>query len=69
MISSEGLSLWWTASAAAVAKFIFPMRQSEKRRRLRALRVPERPRTHNVTLSVIAMCIGNPDCSPIGINR
>jgi hypothetical protein len=26
-------------------------------------------RTHNETLSVIAMCVCNPDCSPVGINR
>jgi hypothetical protein len=25
-------------------------------------------RTHNETLSVIAMCISNPDRSPLGIN-
>ena len=26
-------------------------------------------RTHNETLSVAAMCVSNPDCSPVGINR
>jgi len=26
-------------------------------------------RTHDETLSVVAMCIGNPDRSPVGINR
>jgi hypothetical protein len=25
--------------------------------------------THNETLSVAAMCVGNEDCSPVGINR
>ena len=25
--------------------------------------------THDETLSVIAMCVSNPDCSPAGINR
>jgi hypothetical protein len=25
-------------------------------------------RVHNETLSVIAMCVSNPDCSPFGIN-
>jgi hypothetical protein len=25
-------------------------------------------RTHNETLSVIAMRVGNPDCSPVGIH-
>jgi hypothetical protein len=33
----------------------------------------ERPqlfiRMHNETLSVIAVCVCNPDCSPVGINR
>jgi hypothetical protein len=24
-------------------------------------------RTHNVTLSVVAVCVDNPDCSPVGI--
>jgi DNA-binding HxlR family transcriptional regulator len=24
---------------------------------------------HNETLSVVAMCVCNPDCSPVGINR
>jgi hypothetical protein len=23
---------------------------------------------HNVTLSVVAMCVRNPDCSPVGIS-
>jgi hypothetical protein len=26
-------------------------------------------RTHNETLSVVAMCVCNPDCSPVGIER
>jgi hypothetical protein len=26
-------------------------------------------RTHNEALSVAAMCVGNPDRSPVGINR
>ena len=26
-------------------------------------------RTHNETLSVVAMCVCNPDCSPVAINR
>jgi hypothetical protein len=26
-------------------------------------------RPHNETLSVAAMSVGNPDCSPLGINR
>ena len=26
-------------------------------------------RMHNETLSVVAMCVSNPDCSPVGINR
>jgi hypothetical protein len=26
-------------------------------------------RVHNETLSVVAMCVGNPDRSPVGINR
>jgi hypothetical protein len=26
-------------------------------------------RTHNETLSVAAMCVNNPDRSPVGINR
>jgi hypothetical protein len=26
-------------------------------------------RTHNETLSVVAMRVCNPDCSPVGINR
>jgi hypothetical protein len=26
-------------------------------------------RAHNETLSVVAMCVGNPDRSPVGINR
>ena len=25
-------------------------------------------RTHNEAFSVVAMCVGNPDCSPVGIN-
>jgi hypothetical protein len=26
-------------------------------------------RVHNETLPVVAMCVGNPDRSPVGINR
>jgi len=26
-------------------------------------------RTHNKTLSIIVMCVSNPDRSPVGINR
>jgi hypothetical protein len=26
-------------------------------------------RTHNETLSIVAMCVSNPDRSPVGINR
>jgi hypothetical protein len=26
-------------------------------------------RSHNETLSVVAVCVCNPDCSPVGINR
>jgi hypothetical protein len=26
-------------------------------------------RPHNETLSVVAMCVRNPDCLPVGINR
>jgi len=26
-------------------------------------------RTHHETLSVVAMCVSSPDCSPVGINR
>jgi len=26
-------------------------------------------RPHNETLSIVAMCVSNPDCSPVGINR
>jgi hypothetical protein len=37
------------------------------------LRVPEKRlafiSTHNVTLSVVAMSVSNPDCSPVEINR
>ena len=25
--------------------------------------------THNKTLSVVTMCVNDPDCSPVGINR
>jgi hypothetical protein len=37
------------------------------------IRVPEMPsnfiRTHNETLSVVAVRVRNPHCSPVGINR
>jgi hypothetical protein len=43
----------------------------EKQRDPTRLRLASRQlfiRVHNETLSVAAMCVGNPDCSPLGID-
>jgi hypothetical protein len=49
---------WWVYETLVVS----PNRRFESRKRSQLL-----IRTHNETLSVVAMCVSDEDCSPVGI--
>jgi len=64
----------FSVAGSLLESFLIAGRQNnirEKQRDPTRLRLASRQlfiRVHNETLSVAAMCVGNPDCSPLGID-